>query len=282
MSLVGFQDVTLRLGGRTILSGATFDVAPGEFVGLLGPNGAGKTTLIRAILGLLAPRAGTIRVLGAPAVRGNPAIGYLPQVRGTPDPRWSGRDFVASAAGGHRWGLPRLAATERRDVDWALEVVGATALARHPLGELSGGERQRLLLSQALLGRPKLLLLDEPLVNLDPTHQRGVVELVSRLNKELGCGVLFSAHELNPLLPVMDRVLYVGRGQAVLGTVDEVITGRVLSRLYGSEIEVLRVGRRIFVMAGDSEAEGEAHRHDHGDDGDHHDHQHAEDRTLHA
>ena len=263
MSLVDFENVTLDLAGRTILSAVSFRIEPGEFIGLLGPNGAGKTTLMRAILGLVPPRSGRIEVLGRKAERGNRGIGYLPQVRGNTDLRWSGWNFVASAAGGHRWGLPRLGPAERRDVVWALDLVGASDLARRPLAELSGGERQRLLLSQALLGRPKLLLLDEPLVNLDPTHQRGVVELVSRLNKELGCAVLFSAHELNPLLPAIDRVLYVGRGQAVLGRVDEVITGPVLSRLYGSDIEVLQIGKRIFVMAGDSEAEGEAHRHDH-------------------
>ena len=262
MSTVVFDNVTLDLAGRTILSAVSFRIAPGEFIGLLGPNGAGKTTLMRAILGLVPQRSGRIEVLGKGAARGNSGIGYLPQVRGGTDMRWTGWDFVGSAAGGHRWGLPRLSVAERQEVAWALDMVGATALARRPLAELSGGERQRLLLSQALLGRPKLLLLDEPLVNLDPTHQRGTVELVARLNKELGCTVLFSAHELNPLLPAMDRVLYVGRGQAVLGGVDEVITGKVLSRLYGSDIEVLRIGKRIFVMAGDSEAEGEAHRHD--------------------
>ncbi len=276
MSLAVLDNVTLALGGRTILSGVSFRIEPGEFIGLLGPNGAGKTTLMRAMLGLLRPRHGTITILGRPAERGNDGIGYMPQVRSGIDLRWTGWDFVATSASGHRWGLPRLGASERRDVAWALDLVGATDLARRPLAELSGGERQRLLLSQALLGRPKLLLLDEPLVNLDPTHQRGVVELVARLNRELGCAVLFSAHELNPLLPAMDRVLYVGRGQAVLGRVDEVITGPILSRLYGSEIEVLRIGKRIFVMAGDSEAEGEAHRHDHGEGGGHdHTHHHA-------
>ena len=269
MSLVAFDGVTLELGGRTILSEVGFAIEPGEFVGLLGPNGAGKTTLMRAILGLVRPRRGRILVDGHEAARGSLAVGYMPQVRGATDLRWTGWDFVAGAAGGHRWGLPRLDAAARAEVAWALETVDATALARRPLGELSGGERQRLLISQALLGRPKLLLLDEPLISLDPTHQRGVVELVARLGRELGLGVLFSAHELNPLMGAIDRVLYVGRGRAVLGTVDEVITGPVLSRLYGSPIEVLRMGRRVFVMAGDVEIEGEAHRHDHHHHGGH-------------
>jgi zinc/manganese transport system ATP-binding protein len=129
------------------------------------------------------------------------------------------------------------------------------------------------------LGRPKLLLLDEPLINLDPAHQSGVVELVKRLQKELGIAVLFSAHELNPLLNAIDRVLYLGGGSAVLGKVDEVITGPVLSRLYGSEIEVVRIGKRIFVMSGDAEAEGGAHLHEHGIGHSHggHEHRHGED-----
>lgn len=262
MDLVAFERVTLELGGRTILSDAGFAIAPGEFVGLLGPNGAGKTTLMRAVLGLVRPRAGRVLVDGRPAAPGSSAVGYMPQVRGSTDLRWTGWDFVAGAAGGHRWGLPRLDAAARAEVAWALDAVGATALARRPLGELSGGERQRLLLSQALLGRPKLLLLDEPLISLDPAHQRGVVGLVARLSRELGFGVIFSAHELNPLMGAVHRVLYVGRGRAVLGTADEVITGPVLSRLYGSPIEVLRMGKRIFVMAGDAEAEAEAHRHE--------------------
>lgn len=261
MSLVAFERVTLELGGRTILSDISFGIEAGEFIGLLGPNGAGKTTLMRAVLGLVRPRAGTVRVDGHPAARGSGAVGYMPQVRGQADLRWTGWDFVAGAAGGHRWGLPRLDQAARDEVAWALDAVDATALARRPLGDLSGGERQRLLLSQALLGRPKILLLDEPLISLDPKHQRGVVELVARLGRQFGLAVLFSAHELNPLMGAIDRVLYVGGGRAVLGTVDEVITGPVLSRLYGSPIEVLRSGRRIFVMAGDTEVEGEAHRH---------------------
>ena len=142
-----------------------------------------------------------------------------------------------------------------------LSLVGARELARRPLRELSGGERQRLLLAQALLGGPRILLLDEPLISLDPHHQRTVVELVRRLKEELRVTVLFSAHELNPLLGALDRVLYLGRGHAALGTVAEVITGPVLSRLYGSPIDVVSVGERIFVMNGEHDVEHAPHRH---------------------
>ncbi|WP_323121104.1 ABC transporter ATP-binding protein [Burkholderia alba] len=262
------EHVTLTLGGRTILNDVSLAVDAGEFVGVLGPNGAGKTTLMRAVLGLVPAAHGTLRVAGAPVARGNPAIGYMPQTRSAlAGRRVRGHDFVAMAADGHRWGLPGSSAAVKADVERVLDLVGGAALAKRPLSELSGGERQRLLLAQCLLGTPRLLLLDEPLISLDPHHQRGVVELVRRVQRELGITVLFSAHELNPLLNALDRVLYLGSGVAALGTVDEVITKPVLSRLYGSPIDVMRVNGRIFVMSGDVEVE--KHDHEHEDDHSH-------------
>jgi zinc/manganese transport system ATP-binding protein len=265
VSAIELNNVALGFGGREVLSNVTLNIRDDEFVGVLGPNGSGKTTLMRAILGLVRPRAGSIQVLGRPVARGNPAVGYMPQTRGMLEGfRLSGWDFVASGAAGRRWGLPLLASRARREVQWALEMVGATALAHRPLGETSGGERQRLLIAQALLGRPRLLLLDEPLISLDPHHQRAVVELTRVLQRELGIAVLFSAHEINPLLGALDRVLYLGRGQAALGTVDEVITGPVLSKLYGSPIEVVQLNGRIFVMSGGHDVELDPHQHEHG------------------
>ncbi|MFM0321632.1 metal ABC transporter ATP-binding protein [Caballeronia glebae] len=274
--------VTLALGGREILNDTSLTVKTGEFIGVLGPNGAGKTTLMRALLGLVPVKSGTIRVNGEAVVRGNPSIGYMPQIRtGLANRRVLGRDFVTMAADGHQWGLPHRNARIRADVERVLELVGAHQLASRPLSELSGGERQRLLLAQCLLGNPRLLLLDEPLISLDPRHQTGVVELVRRVQRELNITVLFSAHELNPLLNSIDRVLYLGSGRAALGTVDEVISKPVLSRLYGSPIDVMRVNGRIFVMSGDVEIdkldhaheEGEEHEHEH-DHGHEHEHEH--------
>jgi zinc/manganese transport system ATP-binding protein len=217
---------------------------------------------MRALLGLVRPNRGTVRVLGAPIAFGNPAVGYMPQVRSAAvGMRVRGWDFVAGAVAGHRWGLPILGADDRRDVERVLGLVDATALARRPLNELSGGERQRLLLAQALLGKPRLLLLDEPLMSLDPRHQHSVVDLVRDLGRALDIAVLFSAHELNPLLGALDRVLYLGGGQAALGTVDEVITSAVLSRLYGSPIDVIRIEGRIFVMSGGHAMERDHHSH---------------------
>jgi len=275
VSALRFDAVTIRLGGRDILSAASFVIEDGEFIGMLGANGAGKTTLMRAALGLTPLASGAISVLDQPVTRGNSGIGYMPQNRGRAQgQRLTGYDVVASAAIGARFGLVRLDKAMRREIDWALDHVDARALARRSIGELSGGERQRLLLSQALLGRPRLLLLDEPLISLDPAYQKGVVDIARRLRDELNIAILFSAHELNPLVNAIDRVLYLGGGAAVIGPVDEVVTGPVLSRLYGAEIEVVRVKERFFVMAGDVDVEREAHRHEHGHG---HGHGHAQD-----
>jgi zinc/manganese transport system ATP-binding protein len=273
VSALRFDDVTIRLGGRDILSAASFLVEDREFIGMLGANGAGKTTLMRAALGLTPLTSGEIRVLDQPVTRGHSSIGYMPQNRGRAQgQRLTGYDVVASAAIGARFGFARLDKATRREIDWALDQVDARALARRSIGELSGGERQRLWLSQALLGRPRLLLLDEPLISLDPAYQKDVVDIARRLRDELKIAIVFSAHELNPLVNAIDRVLYLGAGAAVIGPVDEVVTGPVLSRLYGAEIEVVRVKDRFFVMTGDVEVERDAHRHEHGDHRHSHDH----------
>ncbi len=273
MNAIELRDVTLALGGHNVLANISLNIPAGQFIGVLGPNGAGKTTLMRAILGLLPPASGTIRVLDKPATRGNPAIGYRPQTAAAlPALRISGWDFVACVADGFRPGLPILKAETRAQVRRALELVGAEQLASRPLTELSGGERQRLLLAQALIGDPKLLLLDEPLISLDPRRQQEAVELVKRLQTELGVTVLFSAHELNPLLNAIDQVLYLGSGHAALGPVEDVVTPPVLSKLYGAPIDVIRIRDRIFVMSGSHDVERDDHRHEH----DHaHDHAHS-------
>ena len=279
MNVARLAGVRLAIGGRVVLDNIDLAIEAGEFVGLLGANGAGKTTLMRALLGLLPPAAGHIEVLGQAARRGNPAIGYMPQSRSVAAfARLSGRDYVAAMVRGHRWGLPLTSTADRRAVDRALDLTGSLALAERPLGALSGGERQRLLLAQALLGEPKLLLLDEPLISLDPRRQNEVVTLVRQLQQELGIAVLFSAHELNPLLGALDRVLYLGGGGAAIGPVDEVITGPVLSRLYDAPIEVVRTHGRIFVMAGEHDLgrDGPCH------DGHHHDGLHARLHDKHA
>ena len=273
MSALSFDHTTIRLGGRDILSAASFNIKDSEFVGMLGPNGAGKTTLMRAALGLIPVASGAIAVLGRPATRGNALIGYMPQTRlAVAGLRIRGWDVVASAAIGGRFGFVSLDRATRREIDWALDEVGARDLARRSIGELSGGERQLVLLSQALIGKPRLMMLDEPLISLDPAHQKNVVEIARRICDDLKIAILFSAHELNPLVNAIDRVLYLGGGAAVIGAVEDVVTGPVLSRLYRADIEVVHIKDRYFVMAGDVDVERDAHRHDDHGHGHSHDH----------
>jgi zinc/manganese transport system ATP-binding protein len=264
MNVVELDRATLRMGGRDVLKHASFAIQAGEFIGVLGPNGAGKTTLMRAILGLLPPSGGQVRVFGRAPKRGDATIGYLPQVRTVlPDLHIRGLEFIASSLNGERWGVPSLKRADRQMIDEMLALIDARDLAERPLSEMSGGERQRLLLAQALIGKPQLLLLDEPLISLDAHHQETAIAVVHKACRERGITVLFSAHELNQLLGTLDRVLYLGNGQAVLGTVDEVITAPVLSRLYGTDIHVVRTEGQIFVMSRGRDVEHAAHQHDH-------------------
>jgi zinc/manganese transport system ATP-binding protein len=263
MNVIDLDRATIQVGGRNVLSEITLSIGAGEFVGVLGPNGSGKTTLMRALLGLIQPSGGSVRVFGRPPRRGNPEIGYMPQVRTVlPDLRVRGLDVIASSVNGERWGLPVLAAADRRMIQDTLAAVGAQDLAERPLAEMSGGERQRLLLAQALIGAPRLLLLDEPLISLDASHQELVIDHVHRFSRERGITVLFSAHELNQLLGFLDRVLYLGRGQAALGSVEEVVTAPVLSRLYGTEIDVVHADGHIFVMSRGQNVERAVHLHE--------------------
>ncbi len=259
--VLAVSHVSARLAGRTVLDDIDFAVAPGEFTGLIGSNGAGKTTLFRAILGL-GGRAGNVsgRVLvgGAARSRRNPQIGYVPQKFALdPDVPLRARDLVALGIDGHRLGFARPSAGRRAQVDEMLESVGARELADARVGELSGGEQQRVLIAHALISRPRLLLLDEPLANLDLRSSGEVVALVARVAREQRLAVLISAHEINPLLPVMDRIVYLAGGHAVHGTVEEVIRGDVLSRLYGHHVDVLRVHGRVLVVAGVGDPAGD-------------------------
>ena len=265
MSIIELDRATLQIGGRAVLKDISFAIEPGEFIGVLGPNGAGKTTLMRSILGLLPPSAGGLTVFGSAPRCGDASIGYLPQLRTVlPDLRVRGLDYIASSMHGERWGLPSLTAANRAKIEATLDAVGARDLANRALSDMSGGERQRLLLAQALIGDPKLLLLDEPLISLDARHQEVVIDVIKKVCRERKITVLFSAHELNQLLGAIDRVLYLGNGQAVLGRVDDVVTAPVLSRLYGAEIEVLRAGGHIFVLSRGRDVERADHNHDHG------------------
>jgi zinc/manganese transport system ATP-binding protein len=256
---VTLERAAIRLGGRTIWSDVSLAVAEADFVAVLGPNGAGKSTLIKAVLGLLPLAAGTAWVLGRRPGDAKGRIGYLPQRHGfDAATRIRGVDLVQLGLDGARWGVPIPGAPGRRRdarrVAEVIDLVGATGYARRPIGALSGGEQQRLLIAQALVRRPKLLLLDEPLDSLDLPNQAAVAALVRRICEEEGVAVLLVAHDINPILSYLDRVIYLAGGAAVEGSPEEVITSETLSRLYGAPIEVLRASDGRLVVVGQPEA----------------------------
>jgi zinc/manganese transport system ATP-binding protein len=255
--ILAVDQVSVSLAGRQILDNVSFTVGPGQFTGLIGPNGAGKTTLLRVILGLQRPTAGSVAVLGRPRSRRNPSIGYVPQkVLLDPDMPMRARDIVALGLDGNRFGIPLSSRARREAVREMLHAVDAERFADARVGNLSGGEQQRVLIAHALISRPQLLLLDEPLANLDIGSVQEIISLLARIAATQQVAVLLSAHEMNPLLPVMDRIVYLAGGRAASGTTAEVVQAEVLSRLYGQHVDVLHVHGRVLVVAGPSAGEG--------------------------
>jgi zinc/manganese transport system ATP-binding protein len=251
--LLELRGIGVRLGGRTVLGDVTFGIGKGEFTGLIGPNGAGKTTLLRVILGLQEPSGGQVLIDGEPrAKRDKGNIGYVPQkLVIDPDMPLRARDVVSLGLDGHRLGFA-FPSRQRRDlVDKALCDVGAEKYAGARVGELSGGEQQRVLIAHALISRPRLLLLDEPLANLDLKSEQEIVAVLGRLAREHQISVLLSAHDMNPLLSVMDRIVYVAGGRVATGSTDEVVTSEGLTRLYGHHVDVVRLRGRVLVVAGE-------------------------------
>jgi zinc/manganese transport system ATP-binding protein len=263
------RGAAVAFGDRVLWSGLDLDLAPGEFLAVLGPNGAGKSTFLRAVLGEQPLTAGTLSVAGRPPGRGNRAIGYVPQQKtiGVATPLRA-RDLVALGIDGDRYGLRRRTRADREHVDAALAAVGATAYAQAPVGLLSGGEQQRVRIAQALVGDPALLLCDEPLLSLDLRHQRAVSAMIDRRRREHDTAVVFVTHEINPVLDLVDRVLYVAGGRHRLGTPAEVLTSESLSEVYRTPVDVFTVrGRIVVVGTPDHPVEaGRAHDHAHHPD----------------
>ena len=274
-AVLSLRDATLSFGARTLWSGLDLDVAPGEFVAVLGPNGSGKTSFLKSVLGAQRLTSGEMRFLDEPVRRGARRIGYIPQQKLiTASTPVRARDLVGFGVTGHRWGLPLSRRAERARVDELLEAVGATAYADAPVAALSGGEQQRLRVAQALASDPRLLLCDEPLLSLDLAHQRVVSELIDRHRRDTDAAVVFVTHDVNPVLDMVDRVLYLVGGRFRIGTPDEVLDSEVLSSLYGTPVDVVRVRGRIVVV-GSPDDPHDHHSHDdhahdeHGDHGSH-------------
>lgn len=261
--VVSLRGAGLRFGDRTLWSKLNLDVCPGEFLAVLGPNGSGKTSLLKALLGQQELTEGTISINDHPVRRGDRQIGYIPQQKlipaGTP---MRARDLITLGVNGHRFGVPRSRRGEKERVDELLAAVGAELYADEPVGSLSGGEQQRLRVGQALAADPSILLCDEPLLSLDLHHQRGVSELIDARRREAGTAVLFVTHDVNPVLNMVDRILYFAGGRFLEGTPDEVLRSDVLSTLYGTPVECIRTGGRVIVV-GIPDAETTHHHHDH-------------------
>ncbi len=265
-SVLDFRSASLSFGDRTLWSELTLSVRAGEFIAVLGPNGTGKTSLLKAVLGEQKVSSGAIELLGSPVRHGDRRIGYIPQQKliesGAP---LRARDLIALGLSGQRWGLPISSRAERARVDELLESVGATAFANAPVATLSGGEQQRVRVGQSIAANPALLLCDEPLLSLDLAHQREVSELINAQRERSGAAIVFVTHDVNPILEMVDKVLYLAAGRFRIGTPDEVLTSRTLSELYGTPVDVFRSQGRIVVVGGPDSHEHHEHDH-HGSD----------------
>ena len=247
--IIQIQDLRLQFGGRTILERIDMIINEGEFITILGPNGAGKSTLLKLLLGLYKPTSGKIQILGKPPRTGNNEIGYAPQHRTLEsDLALRARDVVGFGLDGNKWGIGFPNPQRTKKINKALEEVDMLRLSEMPVGKLSGGEQQRLLIAQALLTDPKILFLDEPLSNLDITHARSIVSLLTKITRSRTITVLLVTHDVNPLLSTIDRVVYLANGHSAIGKPEDVITSRKLSELYGSPIEVVHANGRLFVI----------------------------------
>jgi zinc/manganese transport system ATP-binding protein len=260
---VDLSGATLRFGERSLWDGLTLGVGAGEFLAVLGPNGSGKTSLLKVLLGLQQLSSGSVAVCGKAPRRGSSSVGYIPQQKAFDSALpLRGRDLVRLGLDGHRFG-PALSRNARARVDEVIAAAGATAYADAPVGLLSGGEQQRLRIAQALVGDPAVLLCDEPLLSLDLRQQQAVTTLIDDRRRSASTSVLFVTHEINPILPLVDRILYLVGGRWAIGPPEEVLTSERLSELYGTEIDVLRVRDRIVVVGTPDGAHGEHGGHHH-------------------
>ena len=256
---VEFRGASAEMAKRILWSGVSLSVSRGEFVAVLGPNGVGKTILLKVILGLVPLTKGQVRVFGLPPQDARARIGYLPQARTFDQSvRVRGVDVVRLGLDGNRWGMPfparHLLPAGRRDgsrrVREVIDLVGASAYANRPIGSLSGGEQKRLLIAQAIVHQPDLLLLDEPLASLDYPTQTAITALVGRISREKAMTVIMVTHDVNRIAGQAGRLIYIAKQGVVSGTPNEVISSETLSRIYGSRVEVhVTSDGRLLVVA---------------------------------
>lgn len=256
--IISAQNLAAGYGDNSVWHDATFEIGKGEFVAIIGPNGAGKTTLFRLLLGLQQPAAGSLEVFDAIPKKGNSKIGYVPQSHIIDsDTNVEALELVRLGFSGRKWGLSLFSHQDHRAALETMGEVGASGLEHRPLGQLSGGELQRVFLAEALVSNPEILLLDEPLSNLDIRREKELIQLVNKIVRSRKVTALLIAHHINPLLPFLDRVLYIANGRVATGKPEDVLTGKILSALYGVPIEVLRDSRGNLAIVGIEETQDE-------------------------
>lgn len=216
------RDVSVDLGNKRVLDGVSFDVGRGEFAALCGPNGGGKTTFLKAALGLLPLRSGSIEVLNTTPQAARPRVGYVPQVK-TFNAAFPARvvDVIAANRKG-RWPL-RLGASERESARAALAAVGGERLLEASLRSLSGGEIQRVYLARALVTKPALLLLDEPTAGVDPRGRAEFLELLAAVAKSGELAVVLVTHSAGAVRQLAARAVYLNTTVRAWGPADEVV-----------------------------------------------------------
>jgi zinc/manganese transport system ATP-binding protein len=263
-NVITTQNLSLGYDNKPLVTHVTVNIKEGEFIGILGPNGSGKSTFLRAILGLLKPLSGQITVFNSTPIHGNTKIGYMPQMRSSISiTNLTSRSLLEASCDGLYYGLPILSKSKKLEIQNTLALVEAIPYADRPFQQLSGGERQRIYLAQALLGKPRILLLDEPLSNLDPKYQDIFIRLLRQIQQNLKVTILFTAHDPNPLLHIMSRVLFFANGKAAIGSIDEIITNKTLTAMYGTPIDVVTFKNRMFVLnETQQDILGEGHHHD--------------------
>jgi zinc/manganese transport system ATP-binding protein len=249
--LVEAEGLAAGYPGKTVWRDANFTISKGEFVAIIGPNGAGKTTFFRLLLGLQRPLNGSIKVFGSEPKKGNPRIGYVPQRHVVDEESHiEAMEFVRLGFSGKKWGFNPFSHEDTKNAMSALEGVEGMELAHRPLAELSGGELQRIFLSEALVSNPDLLLLDEPLSNLDMRREGELLRLVNDVVRTRNVTALLIAHNINPLLPYLDKVVYIANGKVASGKPDEVLTSESLSALYEIHVEVLHDSKGNLAVIG--------------------------------
>jgi ABC-type Mn2+/Zn2+ transport system ATPase subunit len=230
---VRFDRVSFGYGRTDVLEGLDLEIPQGTFTALIGPNGAGKTTLLRLLLGLSKPRVGTVRVFGLPAGTRGHRVGYVPQTTGVPAgfPLSAEEVVLMGRYALVGWGR-RPGPADREAARAALRRVGLGDAAGRRFSELSGGQQRRALIARALVGEPRLLLMDEPTAGLDPAAQARFYDMCCVLQREADLTLIAASHDVEVVARHADTVLLIDRSVRAMGPPDRVLRPEHLDRVY--------------------------------------------------